>query len=58
MKVSKNSRSIALALLCVSLLSSVNLLAGEKGRYVQIAWYDQDNILAVIKDGETIDESY
>lgn len=58
MKVQKNFRSIALALLCVSLFSSVTLSAGEKGRDVQIAWYDQDNKLVVIKDGETIDEPY
>ena len=58
MKVSKNSRSIVLALLCLSLLSSINLVAGEPVRDILIAWYDQDNKLTVKKDGVPIDESY
>jgi len=58
MKAQKNPRSIALALLCVSLLSSINLSAKDQGRDIQIAWYDQDEKLAVIKDGEPIDEPY
>lgn len=58
MKVQKNYRSIALTFLCVSLLFSINLSAGEKGRDIQIAWYDQHEKLVVEKDGEPIDEPY